>query len=87
MQSRQLLDRDAARRSMAAVARGCLIKLYELTNLSSYKGETPHQRSPGWLPHRQDITVASPGEDSPKELPVRLHPDEGLIEGDGTGDM
>ena len=46
MQSRQLLGRDAARRGMAAVAGGCLIKLYELANLSSCKGKTSHRRSP-----------------------------------------
>ena len=73
MQSRQLLDRDAARRSMAAVARECLIKLYELAYLSSCKGETLHQLSPEWLPLQQN----SPGEDSPEGVHVRLHPDEG----------
>ena len=41
MQTRQLLDRDATCRSMAAMAGGCLIKLYELADLSGCKGETP----------------------------------------------
>ena len=68
---------------MAAAAGRYLIKLYELTNLSSYKGETPHQRSPKHLPLRQD----SPREDSPEGVHVRLHPDENLIDSDEAGDV
>ena len=74
---------DAARRTMAVVARGCLIKLYELTNLSSYKGENPHQCIPEHLPLQQD----SPGEDSPEGVHVRLHPDKSLTDGDEVGDV
>jgi len=55
-----------------------LIKLYELANLSSCKGETPHQRSPERLPLQQD----SPEEDSLVGVHVRLHPDESLANGD-----
>ena len=65
------------------MARRDLIKLYELANLSSYKGETPHQRSPERLPLRQDLL----GEDLPEGVHVRLHPDESLADGDETGDM
>ena len=63
---------------MAVMARGCLIKLYELACLISCKGETPHQRSPERLPLRQD----SPGEDLSEGVHVRLHPEEGLADGD-----
>ena len=68
---------------MATVAGGCLIKLYELTNLSSYKGEIPNQRSPERLPLRQD----SPKEDSPEGVHVRLHPDKSLADGDEASDV
>ena len=83
MQSRQLLDRDAARQSMAAVAGGCLIKLYELTNLSSCKGETSHQCSPKRLPLRQYL----PREDSPKRVHVQLDPNESLADDDKASDV
>ena len=83
MQSRQLLGRDIARQGMATVARRYLIKLYELANLSSCKGETSHQRSPKRLPLRQ----GSPGEDSPEGVHIRLHPDESLADGDEAGDV
>jgi len=83
MQSRQLLGRDAARRGVAAVAGGCLIKLYELANLSSCKGKTSHRCSPKRLPLRQ----GSPEEDSPEGVHVRLHPDETLVDGDEAGDV
>ena len=68
---------------MAAMARGCLIKLYELTNLSSCKGETSHQRSPKRLPLRQD----SPKEDSLEGVHMRLYPDESLADGDEADDV
>ena len=83
MQLRQLLGRGVAHRGMAAVAGRYLIKLYELANLSSYKGETSHQRSPERLPLRQ----GSPGEDLPEGVHVRLHPDESLADGDEAGDV
>ena len=83
MQSRQLLDKDAARRSMAAVAGGSLIKFYELADLSSYMRETLHQRGPRRLPLRQ----GSPREDSPEGVHVRLHPVENLTDGDKAGDV
>ena len=63
---------------MAAMARGSLIKLYELANLSNCKGETFHQHSLECLPLQQ----GSPREDSPKGVHVRLHPDESLANGD-----
>ena len=68
------------------MAGGCLrhlIKLYELADLSSCKGENPHRRSPRWLPHRQ----GSPGEDSPEEVYVQLHPNKGIVDGDKAGDV
>ena len=65
------------------MARRNLIKLYELANLSSCKGETYHQHSPEGLPLRQ----GSPGEDSPEGVYMRLHPDESLIDGDEAGDV
>ena len=83
MQLRQLLDSDAAHRSMAAMAGGCLIKLYELANLSSCKGETSHRRNPERLPLRQ----GSPGEDSPEGVHVWLHHNENLTDGDEAGDV
>ena len=78
MQSRQLLGKDAAGRGMATVAGRYLIKLYELANLSSCKGETSHRRSPERLPLRQ----GSPGEGSPEGVHVWLHLDENLADGD-----
>ena len=83
MQSRQLLDRDAAHRSMAIMAGGCLIKLYVLANLRSCKGKNPDQCSPGQLPLRQVL----PEEDSPKGVHVRLHLDKSLTDGDEAGDV
>ena len=83
MQLRQLLDSDATHQSMAAVAGGCLIKLYELANLSSCKGESSYQHSPERIPLQQ----GSPEEDSPGGLHVRLHPDESLTDGDEVGDV
>ena len=83
MQSRQLLGRDAARRGMAAVAGRYLIKLYELANLSSYKGKTSHQCSPESLPPRQ----GSPREDSSEGVHVWLHPDKSPVDGDKAGDI
>ena len=83
---RQLLDKDATRRSMAAMASGCLrhlIKLDELADLSSCKGETPHWCSPRRLPHRQGL----PREDSQEEAYIRLHLDEGLADGDKANDV
>ena len=68
---------------MAAMARGCLIKLYEQANLSSCKGKTSHQRSPERLLLRQ----GSPKEDSPEGVHVRLHLDESLTDGDEAGDI
>ena len=68
---------------MAAMAGGCLIKLYELANLSSYKGETRHQRSPERLPLQQD----SLREDSPEGVHMRLHLDKSLADGDEAGDV
>ena len=68
---------------MPTVARGCLIKLYELANLSSCKGETSYQHSPERHPLRQD----SLGEDSPEGVHVRLHLDESLADGDEANDM
>ena len=68
---------------MATLAGRDLIKLYELANLSSCKGKTPHQHSPKRLPLRQD----SPGEDSPKGVHMRLHPDKSLADGDEASDM
>ena len=68
---------------MAILARGCLIKLYELAYQSGHKGETPHQRSPERLPLQQD----SPGEDSPEGVHMWLHPDESLVDSDEAGDL
>ena len=64
MQTGQLLDRDAARRSMAAMAGGRLrhlIKLYELADLSSCKmciadGSNCRQANNGISSHRSDNT-------------------------------
>ena len=53
-----------------------LIKLYELANLSSCKGETSHRRSPERLPLQQ----GSPGEDPLEKVHTRLHPEEGLTD-------
>ena len=75
----------APRRRKAAIADGCLghlIGLHELADLSSYKGEGPHQCSPGRLPHRQ----GSPGEDLSEDVPVRLHLDEDLANDDKADD-
>ena len=68
---------------MATVAGGCRIKLYELANLSSCKGETSHQCSPERLPLRQ----GSPEDDSSEGVHVRLHPDESLADGDEADDV
>ena len=57
------MGRDAARRGMATMAGGYLIKLYELANLSSCRDGTLHQHDPRQLPLRQ----GSPGEDPSKK--------------------
>ena len=64
---------------------GCLrhlIKLHELADLSGCKGETPHRRSPTWLPYQQ----GSSREDSPEEAPIWVHPSEGLVDDDKADD-
>ena len=45
--------------------------------------EAPNQRGPRRLPLRQ----GSPGEDPPEEVHVRLHPVEGLVDGDEAGNV
>ena len=45
--------------------------------------EAPNRRGPRWLPLRQ----GSPGEDPPEEVHMRLHPEEGLADGDEAGDV
>ena len=80
MQSRQLLDRDAARRGMATVAEGYLIKLYELANLSSCRHGTLHQHDPRQLPLRQ----GSPSEDPSERIHAWLHPKKGLADESST---
>ena len=47
------------------------------------QGEATNRRGPGRLPLRQ----GSPGEDPLEEVHVRLHPEEGLVDGDEAGDM
>ena len=83
MQSRQLLGKDATRRGMTTMAGRYIIKLYELANMSSYKGETSHWRSPERLPLRQ----GSPGEDSAEGVHIWLHPNESLADGDEADDV
>ena len=43
----------------------------------------PDRRGLGRIPHHQ----SSPGEQPPKEVHVRLHPEEGLVDGDEASDM
>ena len=47
------------------------------------QGETPHRRDLGRIPHQQ----SSPREQSPEEVHVWLHPEEGLANGDKAGDV
>ena len=63
-------------RSMAAMAKRDLIKLYELANLSSCRRGTLHRHDPKQLPLRQ----GSPGEDPPEKVHTWLHPEEGLVD-------
>ena len=65
---------------MAVVAGGCLIKLYELADLSSCRHGTLHQHDPGQLPLRQ----GSPGEDPPEKIHTRLHPKKDLADESST---